>query len=119
MQLNPGFRSLALLAPPQARVPGSFTSVHHDPSRHDFLLRQAQTLRGAVYLEDGAIDQSHMVNGRHVVSQRSEELALTSIGRGAASLRLHAFSPPPCWCGVFRLTAAESSLASSSEWGQE
>jgi len=117
MQLNPGFRSLALLAPPQARVPGSFTSVHHDPSRHDFLLRQAQTLRGAVYLEDGAIDQSHMVNGRHVVSSDQKSWHLLVLDAAQQVCACTRFHHHPAGVEFSRLTAAESSLASSSEWG--
>ena len=31
------------------------------------LLREAQLLRGTIYFEDGAIDRSHLTNGRHVV----------------------------------------------------
>jgi hypothetical protein len=117
MKLNPGFRSLALLAPPLARIPASFSSVHHDASRHSSLLRQAQALRGSVYLEDGAIDQSHMFNGRHIVHSDPKSwhlLVLDESGQVCACTRYHHH---PEGVEFSRLTAAESSLASCSEWG--
>jgi hypothetical protein len=119
MKLNPGFRSLALLAPPQAHIPGSFTSVRHDPFRHGSLLRQAQTLRGSVYLEDGAIDQSHMTDGRHIVSSDRKSwhlLVLDASDQVCACTRYHHH---PAGVEFSRLTAAESSLASCSEWGSK
>jgi hypothetical protein len=117
MKLNPGFRSLVLLAPPQARIPASFTSVLHNPLRHDSLLRQAQTLRGSIYLEDGAIDPSMMVNGRHVAKSDAKSwhlLVLDDLQQVCACARYHHH---PAGVEFSRLTAAESSLASCSEWG--
>jgi len=119
MKLNPDFRRLVLLAPPQARIPASFTRVHHEPQSHAVLLRQAQTLRGSVYLEDGAIDHSHLFNGRHTVESDWESwhlLVLDDAGRVCACTRYHHH---PVGVEFSRLTAAESSLACCSEWGHK
>jgi hypothetical protein len=119
MKLNPGFRSLALLAPPQARIPGSFTSVRHDPSWHGSLLRQAQTLRGSVYLEDGAIDRPHLVNGRHMVKSDPKSWHLVVLDEAQRVCGCTRYHHHPVGVEFSRLTAAESSLASSPEWGDK
>lgn len=117
MKLNPGFRSLVLLAPPEASVPVSFTSVLHEPELHGSLLRQAQTLRGAVYLEDGAIDRPHLVNGRHIVTSDAKSWHLLVMDesnriRGCTRYRRH-----PATVEFSGVAASESSLASCPEWG--
>lgn len=117
MKLNPSLRSLALLAPPQAHIPDSFTSVCHDPFRHYSLLRQAQALRGSVYLEDGAIDRSHLVSGCHIAQSDPKSwhlLVLDESHQVRACVRYHRH---PAGVEFSRLTAAESSLACCSEWG--
>lgn len=119
MKLNPGFRSLVLLSPPQARIPHSFSMVLHDPSGHSSLLREAQALRGSVYLEDGAIDRSQMTNGRHIVESDHKSwhlLVLDGSQQVCACTRYHRH---PAGVEFSRLTAAESSLASSPEWGSK
>ena len=50
-----GARSFVLLAPSERAVPRRFESVDCDPGRYYDLLAQVQTLRGRIYLEDGAI----------------------------------------------------------------
>jgi hypothetical protein len=119
MKLNPGFRSLVLLAPPQARVPASFTSVLHDPQHHALLLRQAQTLRGSVYLEDDAIDQSHLTNGRHIVRSDSKSWHLLVMDEDRQVCACTRYHHHPAGVEFSRLTAAESSLACCPEWGHK
>ncbi len=58
-------RGLRLLAPSRSAVPRFFTRVHTNPKRYDKLLAAAQTLRGSVYLEDGAIEPGQLTDGRH------------------------------------------------------
>ena len=108
-----------LLAPPEARIPASFSNVHYEPSRHGSLLRQAQTLRGSVYLEDGAIDRPDLVNGRHTVPSDAKSwhlLVLDGSQRVCACTRYHHH---PAGVDFSRLSAAESSLASCSVWGSK
>jgi hypothetical protein len=119
MKLKPGLRSLALLAPPQACIPTSFTRVSYDRRRHDGLLQQAQMLRGSIYLEDGAISHAHLAAGRHIVESDRNSwhlLVLDSAGRVCGCTRYHHH---PSEVGFSRLTAAESSLASCSVWGNK
>src|ERR1700687_4614069 len=58
-------RKWVLLSPSQAVVPSCFGRVHIDATRRDKLLDAMQTLRGRVYLEDGAIEAGHLTNGKH------------------------------------------------------
>jgi hypothetical protein len=51
---------LVLLAPPQSSVPNSFTNVDFDLGRHRELVREIQSLRGSVYLHDGAIERRQL-----------------------------------------------------------
>jgi hypothetical protein len=57
-------RRLILLAPSGSTAP--FGNVTSDGLRHDALLSGMQRLRGAIYLEDGAIGLEHLTaDGRH------------------------------------------------------
>jgi len=54
-----------LLAPPGAHIPAAFTRPQVDWTRYWSLLHEMQRLRGQVYLRDGAIRKSALVDGRH------------------------------------------------------
>ena len=54
-------RRLVLLAPPSSVVPPSFKKLECDPARHSQLVREMQTLRGSIYLQDGAL-QPHQLS---------------------------------------------------------
>ena len=60
-----GARSFVLLAPSERAVPRRFESVDCDPGRYYDLLAQVQTLRGRIYLEDGAIERDQLIDSRH------------------------------------------------------
>jgi hypothetical protein len=51
---------LVLLAPPTSAVPRSFQNVTRDSSQHTGLVREMQRLRGAVYLDDGAVERRQL-----------------------------------------------------------
>jgi hypothetical protein len=51
---------LTLLAPPSGVVPSHFQRVQADPAEHSRLIREMQHLRGAVYLDDGAVAPSQL-----------------------------------------------------------
>jgi len=58
-------RRLVLLAP-AGSIATPFGNVTSDAARHDELLCEMQRLRGAIYLEDGAIGLEHLTaDGRH------------------------------------------------------
>jgi hypothetical protein len=59
-------KRLILLAPPGSHVPSHFKSVQADPLQHLSLVQQVQRLRGAVYLDDGAVARAQLSpDGRH------------------------------------------------------
>lgn len=59
--------TLVVLAPSIDLVPASFGNVYVDPTRHQRLLAGLQRLRGAAYLEDGAITRDQLTpDERHV-----------------------------------------------------
>jgi hypothetical protein len=74
-------RRLMLLAPPGARMAPSFRNVSVDPDRRADLVSEMQRLRGAIYLEDGAV-QRHQLSrdGLHQTpeDERSWHLLFTN-----------------------------------------
>ena len=54
---------LVLLAPPNVPIPASFENVDVDPGRRKALLREAQRLRGSIYLADGALHRKQLSRG--------------------------------------------------------
>jgi hypothetical protein len=63
---NAAHGRLVLLAPPEARIPGSFDKVESGSRRHEHFLHSAQRLRAKLYHEDGAIRESEISwDGRH------------------------------------------------------
>ncbi len=56
-----------LLAPANARIPSVFSRVEENKDVHEAWLTKLQQLRGKVFLEDGAIKESHLdEQGRHI-----------------------------------------------------
>src|SRR5438132_3862562 len=59
-------RGVVLLAPPPKR-PAPFKYTVDDLSRHQRLLAAAQSLRGEIYVRDGAISSDSLTaDGRHI-----------------------------------------------------
>jgi hypothetical protein len=59
-------RRLVLLAPPDARLPEAFHRVTFDASRHQQLVREMQSVRGAIYLQGGYLTQQQLsTDGLH------------------------------------------------------
>ncbi len=57
---------LVLLAPPRASTHRFFRNVEIDPGLHDGLVGEMQSLRGSMYLDDGAIGREELSSaGRH------------------------------------------------------
>jgi hypothetical protein len=118
MKLNPGFRRLMLLAPPHARIPGSFSSVAYDRDRHRDLLRQVQELRGAIYLEDGAIDKTRLTRGRHVAESDHVSWHLLVLDSNGGVCGCTRYRHHPSDVDFAGLSAADSALASCPVWGE-
>ena len=59
-------RRLVLLAPPQATLPDSFANVTFDSDLHTQLVREMQSVRGAIYLNEGNVTHHQLSDdGRH------------------------------------------------------
>jgi hypothetical protein len=119
MKLNTVFRKLLLLAPPGARIPESLNQnkLSFDARRHQNYLDEVQRLRGRIYLEDGAIPESHLVDGRHVVKSDRMSWHLVVLdheGNACGCVRYRDHGGPVAFA---ELTAARSSLALCPEWG--
>jgi len=111
-------RRWVLVSPSHGVVPNSFRCLVTDSIRRDNLLAQMQILRGSVYLEDGAIQESHLIDGKHRsdVDQSSWHLLVVDDDdRVYGCVRFHAFPYNPSFS---QLNISRSALARSGEWGQ-
>ncbi len=109
-------RRLMLLAPSSARIPTSFNRWHMDGGRHQNLLHEMQRLRGRVYLQDGAIQESNLVDGRHQSHLDDcswHLLVLNAQNRICGCARFHEHSKS---ARLHELTAASCALARNPEW---
>jgi hypothetical protein len=105
------------LAPSETAIPRYFSNVHTDPGRYEELLCGMQLLRGAVYLEDGAIQSHELCDRRHCldVDQRSWHLLILDEDGsvcGCARYREHAGET-----AFEHLSVSRSALAGCPEWG--
>jgi hypothetical protein len=87
---------------------------HHD---HRSLLTEIQRFRGQVYLADGAIEESDLVDGRHVAAADEHSwhfLVHDENGDIAGCIRYHAHDLSSL---LLRLSVFHTSLAACPEWG--
>jgi hypothetical protein len=111
------FRRLMLLAPPSARIPTSFNRWHTDGGRYLTLLHEMQRLRGQVYLQDGAIPESSLIDGRHQSHLDDSSwhlLVMNAQNRICGCARFHEHSSTPV---LSELSTARCALARSPKWG--
>jgi hypothetical protein len=109
-------RKLVLLAPLSARVPAGFSRPHVDWTHYWNLLHEMQRLRGKVYLEDGAIRESSLIDGRHQSDLDCSSwhlLVLNAQNRICGCARYHEHSRAS---GFSELNAGRCPLATSPEW---
>ena len=111
-------RSFVLLAPAGACLAPFHGDVRVDGSGFQNLIGKMQRLRGRVYLNDGAIQQSDLTrDGRHVSKMDKDSwhlLTVTEDGRvmGCARILTHSCTTP-----FEALTVSHSALAKCPEWG--
>jgi hypothetical protein len=111
-------RQMLLLAPSAPAVPGFFKEVRTCPSRFEDLMAEMQTLRGRIYVQDGAIDPDELINGRHQVP----------LDEGSWHLLVLDRDDRVCGCARYReyssqtrfsdLAVSRSALARSPTWGE-
>ena len=110
-------RRLALLAPPNAFIPNVFSDVRGDDEGHRALFSQMQRFRGQVYLKDGAIKQSDLVDGRHVVEADDYSwhlLVHDENGKIDGCIRYQAHDTRSLFC---RLSVFSTAIAACPRWG--
>jgi len=105
-----------LLAPSAARIPASFNRKRVDYWRYRNLLHEMQRLRGRVYLQDGAITESSLTDGRHQSPLDGSSwhlLVLNAQNRicGCARFHEHSGTPP-----LSELNTARCALARIPKW---
>ena len=105
-----------LLAPSAARIPATFQRWRVDYSRYQNLLHEMQRLRGRVYLQDGAIRESSLTDGRHQSHLDASSwhlLVLNAQNRICGCARFHEHPTNPV---LSELNAAHCALARNPEW---
>jgi len=108
---------LVLLAPPNMHVPPPFVNVTVDSDLHLGTLREAQRLRGSVYLEDGAISPAALSpDGRHQIPEddNSWHLLMTDAKRRITACEWYLDHPTVPSPGQLR--ARHCPLARTEEW---
>ena len=109
-------RRLILLAPSSAPLPASFNQPRVDRNYYWSLLHETQRLRGQVYVQDGAIEESSLIDGRHQSDLDCSSWHLLVLDsrnriRGCARFHEHPGNKP-----FSELTAARCALARLPEW---
>lgn len=110
-------RELALLAPSNVFIPNAFHDVREDCDRHRALFSQMQRFRGQVYVKDGAITQSDLIDGRHVVEADDYSwhlLVHDENGTIAGCIRYQAHDPRNL---SSRLSVFSTAIAACPQWG--
>ena len=110
-------RRLALLAPPDANIPNVFHDVRGDCDGYSHLFSQMQRFRGKVYLEDGAIKEKELIDGRHVVEADDYSwhlLVHDDNGTIAGCIRFQAHDVRNRF---FRLSVFKTAIAACPQWG--
>ena len=110
-------RRLVLLAPPNAFIPKIFHDARENYQEHRSLLSQIQRFRGRVYLADGAIEPSDLIDGRHVAAADEHSwhfLVHDRNGEIAGCIRYQAHDLGSL---LLRLAVFNTSLAACPEWG--
>jgi hypothetical protein len=119
MGLSASPRQMILLAPSAAAAPRFFGEVRVRPSRFQDLMAEMQSLRGRIYLEEGAIDPDQLIDGRHQVALDEGSwhlLVLDKDDRVCGCARYREYSNR---AGFSDLAVSRSALARSSAWGEQ
>jgi hypothetical protein len=116
-RLTPPSRQLVLLAPPNALVPSAFQDAREDDDGYHSLLSEMQHFRGKIYLNDGAIRESDLVDGRHVVAgDDSSWHLLVRDGNGAIAGCIR-YQVHDLGSLFLRLSVFSTSIAKCPSWG--
>lgn len=114
---SPKQTRFVVLPPARLSVSSQFRNVKVDSYGYDQLLASMQRFRGEVYLSDGAIQASDLVDGRHKLSideQSWHVLSLDTDGRICGCLR---YLEERQAGGFDDLWVRNAALARNPEWG--
>src|ERR1700694_3401777 len=110
-------RKLLLLAPDIGSVPGSFSNPNCDPPEHGRMLAQAQTLRGRIYVEDGAIEQNELApDGRHYIASDEESWHILTLDNAGTVCGCARYLTHESTISFTRLGLRHSPLAKCDQW---
>jgi hypothetical protein len=112
-------RQMLLLAPSASAARGFFSEVRISPNRFEDLMAEMQTLRGRIYLEEGAIAPDQLTNGRHLVGLDDGSwhlLVLDKDDRVCGCARYREYSNQVSFSD---LAVSRSALADSPAWGEQ
>ena len=115
---GPAIRKLALVAPRLAHIP-AFSNRIANTHRCGEMVRKVQTLRGGVYLKDGAITANHLRNGRHDVDLDWRSWHLLIQDEHSHVLGCARYTPFSSAKNFSDLTVSKSSLARCPKWGSK
>jgi len=117
MSQNVSHGRLVVLAPRQARVPGSFARLETSSDYYEHLLRGVQRFRGKVYKEDGAIRESEISrDGRHRHPADERAWHLVSLDRDGEVCGCSRYLAHPNTVGFSQLGVRTASISHSWEW---
>jgi len=112
------FSELVLLAPGGCAIPRSFNRRYVDHNRHTRLLREAQKVRGRIYLTDGALQPSQLSeDGRHVQQTDYDSWHVLSLNGDGAVQGCARYRHLIGNVGFDDLGVRESWLARCEQWG--
>ena len=110
-------RILMLVAPSKTSLQ-PFSHVVSSSGLHDELIAEIQRHRGQIYLEDGAIADSDLTDGRHISPLDPASWHLLTLGANGmirGCLRLRSYSNR---VSAGELTVSRAAIARSEEWGE-
>ena len=111
-------RKLALVAPRLAHIPAFSNRVANTHRCRD-MIRKVQTLRGGVYLHDGAITANHLRDGRHDVDLDWRSWHILIQDEHSQVLGCARYTPFSSARKFSDLTVSKSSLAQCPKWGSK
>ena len=110
---------MVLLAPSLSVVPEAFTSAIVNPLNHKHFMAGMQRLRGALYLEDGAIHPEQLTaDGRHELPIDDRSWHLLTLDRDRNVTGCSRYLSHPRSISYHNLEVTHSALAASPKWGR-
>lgn len=110
-------RRIVLLSPSSEESIGTFRNVDCEANRYSRLLGRMQRLRGALYLNDGAIDRSELLpDGRHRQAVDYESWHVLVVDESEEVLGCARYRPCSQDVQFRALNVSRSELAQSDSW---